>query len=585
MARTLHLIDDVSRALANITNSDATTAVSFAADRYWGTDPGNPGDAVAGQSWVYDYDPIGNRITAAEGDTSRSASYTANALNQYGQRTVPGYAGVRGEADTNATVTVNADPAWRWGGYFYGGDAADNSADAVMKELEITATYSNLFTSVTGRVFVAETPEAFTYDDDGNLTQDGRFDYTWNGENRLIKAETRDDLPAAVPRVKVEYAYDHQGRMVWKQISTNAVALSTRTLLWDGYNIVRSLTHSPTHTLTNAYVWGLDLSGSLQGAGGVGGLLTEVQNDVPYVAAFDANGNVTEYISTDGTIAAHYEYSPFGEIVIQSGDLADSFTHRFSTKPWCAVTGLSEYEFRKYSPSTGRWLSRDPIGESGGQNLYTCVGNRLGDQYDLLGWSWPTALAKCGLEALKKVLGDKLGQEIKGARLCEKVADHIFANVFADPCERQSFDLEKPPLTFDVNNWAQVALSCVLGQVRSAGGIDKFLETIDDDSKRKLLEKLVDLGEEKLSDLLESKSATMSYSISYQCDSQKSVGFDLVSHLSITVDGEEVEIPFSAGEQTEKWRCSRNLFVGYSRAFSSFCCGCETLLARPPNKE
>jgi RHS repeat-associated protein len=290
-------------------------------------------------------------------------------------------------------------------------------------------------------------------------------------------------------------------------------------------------------------------------------------------------------VATNGAIAAHYEYSPFGEIVVQSGDLADAFTHRFSTKPCCAVTGLSEYEFRKYSPELGRWVNRDPIGERGGLNLYVLVGNRPGDEYDLLGLSWPGALAKCGLEALKKVLGDKLGQEIKGARLCEKVADHILANLMADPCQRQSFNLDKPPLTFDVNNWAQVALSCILGQVRSAGGIDKFLEKMDDKSKQKMLEKFMDLGEAKLSDFLKSNTPTISYSISYKCDSKESVGFDLTSHLMIKVDGKVEDLPLAAGDTSEQWRCDINPVAKWSNVFSDFCCGCKTLLDKPQKKE
>ena len=39
---------------------------------------------------------------------------------------------------------------------------------------------------------------------------------------------TQDDLPASVPRVKVEYAYDHQGRMVWKEISRKDAKLGSR---------------------------------------------------------------------------------------------------------------------------------------------------------------------------------------------------------------------------------------------------------------------------------------------------------------------------------------------------------------------
>ena len=354
-----------------------------------------PSQEVRGFSYDYAYDPIGNRLTSTEYDHENNmlvSSYTANALNQYEQRTVPGYVGVRGTATNTATVTVNGNPTWRLDDYFYGGDSADNSLTAIMKQLAITAVYNppgtnnpDVVTSQTGRVFVAKTPEQFQYDDDGNLTQDGRFDYTWNGENRLIKAETRDGLPAAVPRVTVEYAYDHQGRMVLKQISTNTVIVSTRTLLWDGYNIVQALTHAHTHTLTNSFLWGLDLSGTLQGTGGVGGLLAEVQDGEPYFAAFDANGNVTEYNSANGTISAHYEYSPFGETVVQSGDLAASFSHRFSTKPWCGVAGLSEYEKRKYEPGMGRWRSRDPIVEFGGLNLYGFILNQTTCRNDKLG--------------------------------------------------------------------------------------------------------------------------------------------------------------------------------------------------------
>jgi RHS repeat-associated protein len=210
------------------------------------------------------------------------------------------------------------------------------------------------------------------YDADGNMTATGDgWRYVWNGENRMILASNDTTV--------VTYAYDHQGRMVAKTVDG-----SSRQYFWDGYNIVADAREA----CTNWFVWGMDLSGSLQGAGGVGGLLAEIQDGEPYFAAYDANGNVTEYISTNGMTAAHYEYSPFGEIVVQSGELADSFTHRFSTKPWCGVTGLSEYLFRKYEPGIGRWTARDPIGERGGRNLYGYVGNAPLGRHDRLGLSW-----------------------------------------------------------------------------------------------------------------------------------------------------------------------------------------------------
>jgi RHS repeat-associated protein len=43
------------------------------------------------------------------------------------------------------------------------------------------------------------------------------------------------------------------------------------------------------------------------------------------------------------------------------------------------------YGFRYYDPVTGRWPSRDPIGERGGLNLYAMVGNRPVNNIDILG--------------------------------------------------------------------------------------------------------------------------------------------------------------------------------------------------------
>jgi RHS repeat-associated protein len=68
--------------------------------------------------------------------------------------------------------------------------------------------------------------------------------------------------------------------------------------------------------------------------------------------------------------------------------MQNAFTHWWSTKPWDPVTGLSEYQFRMYSPELGRWLSRDPIGERGGRNLYGFVGNNPIRRVDPWGLAW-----------------------------------------------------------------------------------------------------------------------------------------------------------------------------------------------------
>jgi RHS repeat-associated protein len=81
----------------------------------------------------------------------------------------------------------------------------------------------------------------------------------------------------------------------------------------------------------------------------------------------------------------YYEYSPFGKITKKTGTLQDDFEYRFSSEIFDIETELVYYNFRYYSPELGRWLSRDPIEEDGGYNLYGMVGNNPVDYWDELG--------------------------------------------------------------------------------------------------------------------------------------------------------------------------------------------------------
>jgi hypothetical protein len=50
-----------------------------------------------------------------------------------------------------------------------------------------------------------------------------------------------------------------------------------------------------------------------------------------------------------------------------------------------AFLGFSQNCFAIYHPELGRWISRDPIGESGGNNLYGMVANDPVSSWDYLG--------------------------------------------------------------------------------------------------------------------------------------------------------------------------------------------------------
>jgi RHS repeat-associated protein len=246
-------------------------------------------------------------------------------------------------------------------------------------------------------VFVPRTPEDFDdpatpsvnegYDLDGNQLRDGRWNYTWDGENLLTKLESLANAPSGSKR-RLEFEYDWQGRRIKKKVTnldTSSVLLDNK-FLYDSWNLIAEL-NVTNNAVIRSYMWGLDLSGSVQGAGGVGGLL-EVNDSAngAHFAAYDGNGNVAALVKgTDGTISAQYEYGPFAEPIRVTGPMGKTNPIRFSSKYTDDESDVLYYGKRYYNPSTGRWLNRDPIGELGGANLYTFSVNEPLIHYDSFG--------------------------------------------------------------------------------------------------------------------------------------------------------------------------------------------------------
>ncbi|HZV34717.1 MAG TPA: RHS repeat-associated core domain-containing protein [Verrucomicrobiae bacterium] len=123
------------------------------------------------------------------------------------------------------------------------------------------------------------------------------------------------------------------------------------------------------------YTRGLDLSGSRQGAGGVGGLLARTDANGSTFYHSDGNGNITALIDGNQNIVARYEYDGFGRMIGKWGALADANVYRFSSKEFQRNSGLFYYGFRFYEPNFQRWLNSDPIGIRGGINLFRFAHN------------------------------------------------------------------------------------------------------------------------------------------------------------------------------------------------------------------
>jgi len=243
------------------------------------------------------------------------------------------------------------------------------------------------------------TPKTPSYDFDGNTLSVGDgWVYEYNGANRMVKATNGTTV--------MEFGYDYTGREIFRKKTESGTVTSHIRYVWDVMNKIEELDALDSNSIMKKYVWGLDVSDSRRQAGGVGALLSENNGNGAFYALYDANGNVTEYLNPSGNISAHYEYSPFGKVTVATGSSPDDFSFRFSTKELEQNTGLVLYQMRPYSSITGRWFSRDPMGERGGINLQEFVSNNPVDSYDYLG------LARCCV--------DNLWREYNEQKLCCK---------------------------------------------------------------------------------------------------------------------------------------------------------------------
>ena len=382
--------------------------------------------SIPGEGWAtYSYNALGqNDAVTLPGGTRRSLAYDAfgrlasqsavdgggNALlaQAYG-RSLTGrletkttdvgtwrYGYDLTDQVTNAVLSASASSDGAWG---YAYDAMGNRKQASVSSGNSTpdvtayiANNLNQYSAITNSAFSASPREIRpTYDLNGNMIWDGTNAYFWDLQNQLVLVSNAT--------VQVASAYDAMGRRVRKTVSrrdaeTQSWAVEeTRHFFYDGRNVIAEIGSRSSEVSTNRYVWGNDLSGSLQGAGGVGGLLAvstlpTAYCQLPIVSYpfYDHNGNVERYAARNGVTVASYQYDAFGKTVSASGSMADAFAYRFSTKYWDAETGLVMFQLRPYSPEQGRWISRDCLeDESVALNLYSMCGNRVVNDADYLG--------------------------------------------------------------------------------------------------------------------------------------------------------------------------------------------------------
>jgi RHS repeat-associated protein len=323
------------------------------------------------EQFGYAYDAAGNLNFRT--NNALVQTFNVNSLNELTTITNAGKLTVAGTTTSPATnVTVNTSNAVLYADITFAATNftivnGNNTFTAIAKDSYGRRDTNSITVNLPGT-------NNFAYDLNGNLLSDGKRAFAYDDENQLIRVTVTNGW-------KSEYTYDGKmRRRMVKEFTWNGSWVQTNEVhfIYDGNLVVQERDANNLPLVT--YTRGNDLSGKLQSAGGIGGLLarTDRAQVIPWIVfpgggnpAYgshsyyhaDGNGNVTMLISASQMIVAKYLYDPYGNTLAQSGLLADINTYRFSSKEWNANSGLYYYLYRFYDSSLQRWLNRDPLGD------------------------------------------------------------------------------------------------------------------------------------------------------------------------------------------------------------------------------
>jgi len=299
---------------------------------------------------VFSYDLAGNRLTAQSGNATSTTAY--NALNQITGISGGGRLRFSGTTSEAADVSVQGRVARMLNDKTFTADAevvpGVNTIPVVASDGNGNRRTNNYQVTVSGGA-----TRAFVYDGNGNLLDDGERTYQWDAKNRLIEAKRGADT--------WQWSYNAFDQ----RVSEKKNGVVTKRWVWAGGNQPAEERDASGNVTRRFYPQG-------QQAGAMKFYYTK-----------DHLGSIREVMGANGTVVSSSRYDAWGvRTTVGAQDAASfGFTGHLEHKELGLVFTL----YRAYDPVTGRWLSRDPIGEEGGINLYGYVSNNPVNAVDPLG--------------------------------------------------------------------------------------------------------------------------------------------------------------------------------------------------------
>ncbi len=217
------------------------------------------------------------------------------------------------------------------------------------------------------------------FDRTGNMTKapkptnwSSAYTLVYDAWDRLVQVKDGATVVAA-------YAYDGLTRRV-----TKTIASDVRHYYYSAdWQVLEERLNGAT-TSDKQWMWGIR---------GIDDLVLRDTTTERLYALRDAM-SITTLVNTSGAVVERYGYDAFGSSHVMDASFAPRASSSYGWEVRFACYSLDlesnfyHVRFRYLHPMLGRWLSRDPIGESGGINLYAYVGNNPVQYLDPLGTSF-----------------------------------------------------------------------------------------------------------------------------------------------------------------------------------------------------
>lgn len=299
------------------------------------------------KSYTYDYDGSGNRTV--EAIDSLLTGDTLNNLNQLTSRQGgTGVLPIRGTTnEPSSSVTVNGTAAIVKSDNSFEGKASVTAGDNTVT-VAATDVNGNTATNRYNLTVTGNGSKTLVYDQNGNLTSDGTRTFEWDPLNRLTAVNSGTN--------RSEFTYNGLSQRVTIVEKDNGNVASTKQLVWCPGDAQPCEERDASDNVTKRYYpQGMQVGST------------------SYYYTHDHLGSVRELTDSSGVVQARYDYDPYGRRTKLTGSIdADfGFTGHYCHQP----SGLNLALYRDYDADLGRWISRDPIGELGGLNLYGYVEN------------------------------------------------------------------------------------------------------------------------------------------------------------------------------------------------------------------